>query len=90
MFNAYKKITFIIRAIFLNNMFKISSQDKEARAGTLKTRHGIVKTPFFMPIATKGTPKAVSPKDRRDRNRGNNCKCICITLKTWIRYSTKI
>jgi len=63
MFNAYKKITFIIRAIFLNNMFKISSQDKEARAGTLKTRHGIVKTPFFMPIATKGTPKAVSPKD---------------------------
>jgi queuine tRNA-ribosyltransferase len=41
-------------------MFKISAQDKEARHGKLTTRHGTVQTPFFMPIATKGTPKQIS------------------------------
>src|SRR3989344_6892286 len=44
-------------------MFKLITQDKEARTGTLKTKHGIVNTPFFMPIATKGTAKQVSHKE---------------------------
>lgn len=31
------------------------------RRGVLKTAHGEIQTPFFMPIATKGTVKALSP-----------------------------
>lgn len=31
-----------------------------ARTGTLKTRHGLLKTPFFMPVATKAAQKHLS------------------------------
>ncbi len=41
-------------------MFNIIAEDSEARFGKLKTKHGTVETPFFMPIATKGTAKQVS------------------------------
>lgn len=41
-------------------MLKITAIDSGARIGVLKTGHGIVKTPFFMPIATKGTAKQIS------------------------------
>ncbi len=34
-----------------------------ARRGVLQTAHGEVQTPFFMPIATKGTVKALSSVD---------------------------
>lgn len=34
-----------------------------ARSGTLKTRAGLVKTPFFMPVATRGTVKGLSPAE---------------------------
>ena len=44
-------------------MFKISTEDGNARLGTLKTRHGEVKTPFFMPVATKATVKTLTPED---------------------------
>ena len=47
-------------------MFKLIHKDKEARLGKLKTRHGIVNTPFFMPIATKGSAKHVSPHELKD------------------------
>jgi queuine tRNA-ribosyltransferase len=42
--------------------FKIESEDRltEARAGALKTAHGEVPTPAFMPVATKGTVKTLS------------------------------
>ncbi len=33
----------------------------QARAGILKTRSGIVKTPFFMPVATRGAVKGLEP-----------------------------
>jgi len=44
-------------------MFKIEKKDKstEARTGILKTAHGPVKTPVFMPVGTKGTVKAIRP-----------------------------
>jgi queuine tRNA-ribosyltransferase len=32
-----------------------------ARRGRLKTRHGLVETPIFMPVGTQGTVKAVTP-----------------------------
>lgn len=36
-----------------------------ARAGVLKTAHGEVSTPAFMPVATKGSVKTVSPDELR-------------------------
>jgi queuine tRNA-ribosyltransferase len=36
-----------------------------ARAGTLTTPHGAVKTPFFMPVGTRGTVKGVRPAELR-------------------------
>ncbi len=32
-----------------------------ARRGRLKTRHGVVETPIFMPVGTQGTVKAITP-----------------------------
>ena len=49
-------------------MFKLIKEDKnsKARRGNLITRHGEIKTPFFMPIATKGAVKGLSSLDMRD------------------------
>ncbi len=44
-------------------MFKIISEENDARSGKLKTKHGTIETPFFMPIATKGTAKQVSSEE---------------------------
>ena len=33
-----------------------------ARAGTIKTPHGDIKTPAFIPVGTKATVKALSPE----------------------------
>ncbi|MBC8029959.1 MAG: tRNA guanosine(34) transglycosylase Tgt [Pyrinomonadaceae bacterium] len=38
--------------------FSVVARDGEARAGTLKTRRGIIETPVFMPVGTAGTVKA--------------------------------
>ena len=38
-------------------MFELYVNDGDARAGILKTAHGVVETPFFMPLATKGAAK---------------------------------
>jgi len=45
--------------------FKIISKstDSRARAGVLKTAHGEVKTPVFMPVGTLGTVKSLSPEE---------------------------
>ncbi|KKR76847.1 MAG: hypothetical protein UU21_C0003G0040 [Candidatus Levybacteria bacterium GW2011_GWA2_40_8] len=41
--------------------FKIVSKDKEARAGVLKTSHGDIQTPAFLPVGTQGTVKSLLP-----------------------------
>lgn len=46
-------------------MLEILSQEKNKRIGLLKTKSGVIHTPFFMPIATKGAVKNVSPEDLR-------------------------
>lgn len=38
-------------------MFTIKSKDGKARTGVIKTRHGEIETPFYMPVATKGAVK---------------------------------
>ncbi len=47
-------------------MFKIKNTEDLARAGVLSTSHGEVKTPFFMPVATKLTVKYISPMEIED------------------------
>ena len=47
-------------------MFKIESQNSKARVGVLKTAHGEIQTPFFMPVATKATVKTLSPQELRE------------------------
>ena len=46
-------------------MFKvIKKSDKTgARRGRLKTAHGVIETPFFMPVATQGTVKHLSAEE---------------------------
>lgn len=45
--------------------FKVIKKDPhtDARCGVLKTKHHEVKTPNFMPVATQGTVKTLSPAD---------------------------
>jgi len=44
-------------------MFKVikKSEKSLARLGLLKTNHGRLETPFFMPVATQGVAKTISP-----------------------------
>ena len=35
--------------------FNLLNKDKKARAGVLKTKHGEVKTPVFMPVSLKSS-----------------------------------
>lgn len=48
-------------------MFKIIHKDKNsnARIGKLKTEHGVIDTPFFMPVATLATVKAITAEQLR-------------------------
>ena len=39
--------------------FQVLSQDGRARRGRLKTPHGVIETPVFMPVGTQGTVKAM-------------------------------
>ncbi|TAH26060.1 MAG: tRNA guanosine(34) transglycosylase Tgt [Cytophagales bacterium] len=45
--------------------FKIQHTDKEskARAGTISTAHGEIKTPIFMPVGTAGSVKAIHQRE---------------------------
>ena len=48
--------------------FTIEKQDPQtkARAGLIKTDHGEIETPIFMPVGTAGTVKAVSQKQLKE------------------------
>ncbi|HEX3454668.1 MAG TPA: tRNA guanosine(34) transglycosylase Tgt [Gaiellaceae bacterium] len=43
----------------------MTATDGAARAGVLRTAHGEVRTPVFMPVGTKATVKAVDPGELR-------------------------
>ena len=45
--------------------FEIVATDGAARAGSLTTGHGVVDTPVFMPVGTRGTVKGLAPDDLR-------------------------
>ncbi|HST13724.1 MAG TPA: tRNA guanosine(34) transglycosylase Tgt [Gaiellaceae bacterium] len=46
--------------------FNVHATDGAARAGVLRTAHGEVRTPVFMPVGTKGTVKTLHPDEVRD------------------------
>ena len=48
--------------------FTVIHQDRHTRAriGKLRTAHGIVNTPIFMPVGTRGTVKTCTPRDLVD------------------------
>ncbi len=43
--------------------FQLTHTDGHARAGVLRTPHGEIHTPVFMPVGTQATVKAVPPRD---------------------------
>ncbi len=43
--------------------FTLLKKDKNARAGILKTAHGEIETPIFMPVGTVGSVKSIAPDD---------------------------
>jgi queuine tRNA-ribosyltransferase len=45
--------------------FEVVATDGAARAGILRTAHGEVRTPAFMPVGTKGTVKSLDPLELR-------------------------
>ena len=49
----------------MNPKFELDSVDGAARAGVLHTPHGPVQTPVFMPVATQGSVKTVTPQELR-------------------------
>ena len=42
------------------------SKDTKARVGEIKTNHGIIKTPVFMPVGTRATVKTMTPEEVKD------------------------
>jgi queuine tRNA-ribosyltransferase len=45
--------------------FEVVATDGAARAGVVRTAHGEVRTPAFMPVGTKGTVKSLDPAELR-------------------------
>ena len=44
-------------------MFTLTHTDGAARTGVLRTAHGEIETPVFMPVGTQGVVKALTPRD---------------------------
>ena len=54
------------------NTFELiaSAGNCSARRGKLKTEHGVVETPVFMPVGTRGTVKGLTPKQIKETGAG--------------------
>jgi queuine tRNA-ribosyltransferase len=46
--------------------FEVLNTDGAARRGELQTPHGVIQTPAFMPVGTRGAVKAVTQRDLED------------------------
>ncbi len=69
--------------------FHITAKDpnSKARAGKLYTKHGVVNTPVFMPVATQGSVKALNDDDLR--NVGVEC-LLSNTYHLYLRPGTEL
>src|SRR5437867_3187221 len=54
----------------MQNDFELlaSDQHSKARRGRLRTAHGVIDTPAFMPVGTQGSVKGVSPRELCELN----------------------
>jgi len=80
----------VLRKKKFYHMFVIESRDTEsrARAGMLKTPHGDIPTPIFMPVGTCGTVKGIL---QRDLTEDINAKIILgNTYHLYLRPGTKV
>lgn len=48
------------------NSFKILHQNGKTRLGKLTTPHGVIDTPNFIPVGTKGAVKALGPRELKE------------------------
>jgi len=46
--------------------FRVLHTDGAARRGEMATAHGVVQTPAFMPVGTRGAVKGMTPRDLRE------------------------
>ncbi|MDR1684820.1 MAG: tRNA guanosine(34) transglycosylase Tgt [Elusimicrobiota bacterium] len=62
--------------------FKVTARDgkSKARAGLLYTKHGVVQTPVFMPVATQASVKALNEEDLK------HVKAQCLLSNTYHLY----
>ena len=51
---------------FGSSPFRVTHVDGAARRGVLRTAHGDIETPVFMPVGTRGAVKAVTHRDLED------------------------
>ncbi|MGM5482965.1 MAG: tRNA guanosine(34) transglycosylase Tgt [Nanobdellota archaeon] len=61
-------------------MFKLTAKDKNARTGELHINGKIIPTPFFMPVATKGSVKYMETRALKDAG------ADCIISNSLISY----
>ncbi len=54
----------------MKKLFEVTAVDGRARRGILRTAHGEVETPVFMPVGTRGAVKAVLPERVREMGFG--------------------
>lgn len=45
------------------SVYTLEHSDNAARAGLVRTAHGVIPTPIFMPVGTVGSVKAIAPDD---------------------------
>ena len=73
-------------------MFKIQCEDEKskARAGLLKTAHGSLETPFFMPVATKAVGKYIGTFDYNEiKANAIICNAFILSLRPGINVIEK-
>jgi queuine tRNA-ribosyltransferase len=68
-------------------MFELEAMDGKARAGLLRTAHGKVQTPAFMPVATKAVVKTLTPEEVYELGaRALICNAFHLHLRPGIRH----
>ena len=65
-----------------------TDSESKARAGTIKTDHGVIETPIFMPVGTQATVKGILQKDLKDEV--NPDIILANTYHLYLRPSTDI
>jgi queuine tRNA-ribosyltransferase len=67
--------------------FSVDARDGQARLGTLRTPHGELRTPFFMPVATAASVKGLTVEEFRSLNSGI---VLCNTYHLMLRPGIEV